>query len=218
MDVRRQHINLEYTGKRTSGAKREQVTHWGGHAFTMAMIVATHGTQDFSIVLMGKALKRRVVVLLASAPASTSLNILCYSGQTKYCNTEKRGLEGGKKAGREKHVSKVKGWARVVSTDIQYVCFKPLASTFELDLVHFGRNLTSSATDQCETAFKCEALHINQFERWRSNIEISNNKENTFLSVNLKKKSLFLLQDKIAIQLYPVPILEKYISKLSNFS
>lgn len=116
MDVRRQHINLECTGKRTSGAKREQVTHWGGHA--MAMIVATHGTQDFSIVLMGKALKRRVVFLLASAPASTSLNILYHSGQTKYCNTEKRGLEGGKKAGREKHVSKVKGSERVVSTDV----------------------------------------------------------------------------------------------------
>lgn len=62
MDVRRQHINLEYTGTRTSGAEREQVAHWEGHAFTMAMIVATHCTQDFSIVLMGKALKHTVVL------------------------------------------------------------------------------------------------------------------------------------------------------------
>lgn len=48
-------------------------------------------TQDFPIVLMGKALKRTVVFLLASVPALTSLHILCQLGQTKYCNTENRG-------------------------------------------------------------------------------------------------------------------------------
>lgn len=84
MDVRGQHINLECTGTRTSGA------HWEGHAFTMAMIVATHGTQGFSIVLMGKALKHSVV--LASVPALTSPHLLCLTGQTKHCNTEKRGM------------------------------------------------------------------------------------------------------------------------------
>lgn len=38
----------------------------------------------FSIVLMGKALKRKVVFLLASVPALTSPNQLCHSDQTKY--------------------------------------------------------------------------------------------------------------------------------------
>lgn len=38
----------------------------------MAMIVAAHSTQDFSIVLMGKALKRTVQFLLASVHALTS--------------------------------------------------------------------------------------------------------------------------------------------------
>lgn len=38
----------------------------------MAMIVAVHSTQDFSIMLMGKALKRTVQFLLASVHALTS--------------------------------------------------------------------------------------------------------------------------------------------------
>lgn len=51
-------------------------------------------------MLMGKALKRTVVFLLAGAPALTSTNILCNSGQTKYYNTANRGLRG-KQAARD---------------------------------------------------------------------------------------------------------------------
>lgn len=78
--------------------------------------------RTFSIVLPGKALEHTVVFLLDSAPVSTSSNILCHSGQTKYCNTENRGLVGKKKAGTEKHVS-VLGVKKELYPLI-YVCFR----------------------------------------------------------------------------------------------
>lgn len=95
MDARRQHINLECTGRSTSGAEREQVAHWGGHAFTMAMMLATGG---FFHRVNGKGSGAYSGV---SPGHCTCLDpptprILCHSGQTKYSNTEKGGIVGKK--------------------------------------------------------------------------------------------------------------------------
>lgn len=55
MDVRRQHINLQYTGGRSSGADTEQVAHLESHAFAKAIIVRTIGTWDFFQCVNGKS-------------------------------------------------------------------------------------------------------------------------------------------------------------------
>lgn len=117
MDVRRQHINLQCTGKCTSERDREQVALRGGHAFTIAMIVATHGIHSFSIVLMGKALKHTVVFLLATC---TCLDLPRHSGQTKYCNTVNRGMVGKEQA--EKNMSETLRFEKEVH-GLMYVCF-----------------------------------------------------------------------------------------------
>ena len=68
-----------------------------GHTFGRPCIYNGNdgsNTPDFSIELMGKSLKHKVVFLLANVLALTSFHILCHSGQTKYCNTEKGGGKG----------------------------------------------------------------------------------------------------------------------------
>lgn len=57
--------------------------------------------QEFSIVLMGNALKHTGVFLLASVPALTFLHPLCLSGQAKYSNTTNRRMV--KRKGRERN-------------------------------------------------------------------------------------------------------------------
>lgn len=117
-------------------------------------------------------LKCTVVFLLATPPALTPLST--YSATHARQNTVIHRAEawrGGGKSG---------GWAEKPCLknyslgkklyQLVYVFLKPLASTFELDLVHFGRNLNSSPTGRSEIAFKCETLPINHFEKLRSNM------------------------------------------------
>lgn len=95
-----------------------------------------------------------------------SLNMLCDQCQTKYRDTQSRGLEAGK-VGRQSCALKKLQHEKKLYQPL-YVYFKPLASTFKLDLDCLGRNQNSSPTNSRKMVFESETLPINHFEKFGS--------------------------------------------------